>query len=154
MQLQRISYPGNNYTVERGALIASGRVAELEKMTEQLQAENTELNRRLSAQNRPGKRVADCAEAATIILAEHVAGRATGRRAIHSEHPTVGRRRWEYGIALLRFAGIVVGRDEQGLIFNDKMTVPRAWQKLKEATATLESAKQLRSYLPGHRRVQ
>lgn len=150
--LQTISRPGHSYSVERGALLAAARLAELEKTTKQLQAENTELNRRLNMQNRPNKRLQATIETATIILAEHIAGRATGRRYIKNAYPSIGQRRWEMGVALLRLAGIVTGYNHIGLIFNSNLSVNRAWEKLKATGASVDSMAQLLPYLPKHRR--
>lgn len=150
MQLSTIGH--NSYSVERGALLAASRIAELEKTTAQLQSENKELNRRLNMQNRPNKRLQSAIETATIILAEHVAGRATGRRYIKSAYPSIGQRRWEVGVALLRLAGIVTGYNQFGLIFNSSLSVNRAWEKLKSAGASIESMGQLLPYLPKHRK--
>ena len=142
----------NGYSVERGALLAASRIAELEKTTAQLQSENKELNRRLNMQNRPNKRLQSAIEVATIILAEHVAGRQTGRRYIKNAYPSIGQRRWEVGVALLRLADIVTGYNQFGLIFNSSLSVNRAWEKLKSAGASIESMGQLLPYLPKHRK--
>ena len=152
MQLQTISRPGHSYSVERGALLAAARVAELEKSTAYYQAENAELNRRLNMQNRPNKRLQSAIETATIILSEHTAGRQTGRRYIKDAYPSIGRRRWEMGVALLRLAGIVTGYNGFGLKFNSSLSVNRAWQKLKDTGASVESSAQLLPYLPKNRR--
>ena len=149
MQLSTIGR--NSYSVERGALLAASRVAELEKTTAQLQSENKELNRRLNMQNRPNKRLQATIETATIILAEHVAGRQTGRRYIKSAYPSIGRRRWEMGVALLRLAGIVTGHNPFGLTFNTNLSVNRAWEKLKSTGVSVESVAQLLHYLPKSR---
>ena len=150
MQLSTIGR--NSYSVERGALLAASRVAELEKTAAQLQRENTELNRRLNMQNRPNKRLQSAIEVATIILSEHIAGRATGRRYINDAYPSVGRRKWEMGVALLRLAGIVTGHNQFGLIFNDRLSVNRAWSKLKDTGGSVDSIAQLLPYLPKYRR--
>ncbi len=150
MQLSTIGR--NSYSVERGALLAASRIAELEKTTAQLQSENKELNRRLNMQNRPNKRLQSAIEVATIILAEHVAGRQTGRRYIKSAYPSIGRRRWEMGVAVLRLAGIVTGYNGFGLTFNANLSVNRAWEKLKSTGASVESSTQLSPYLPKNRR--
>ena len=152
MMLQTISRPGHSYSLERGALLHAARLAELEQTTAQLQRENIELNRRLNMQNRPHKRLQSAIETATIILAEHVAGRQTGRRYIKDAYPSIGRRRWEMGVALLRLAGIVTGYNQFGLIFNDRLSVNRAWEKLKSVGASVESLSQLVPYLPKHRK--
>ena len=47
----------NGYHVEHNSLAAAARLAELQQMFAQVQSENTELNRRLSLQNRPGKQL-------------------------------------------------------------------------------------------------
>lgn len=156
MGTQTTIYRNGNgaYHTERNSLLAASQIAELQQRLAVVQSENTELNRRLSLQNRPGKRLADCAETASIILSAHTAGHLTGRRAIQSAHPTIGQRRWEYGVALLKFAGIVTGSNEFGLTFNSGLTVQRAWTKLNEAVSNLESAKQLLPYLPHYRRNQ
>ena len=150
MQLSTIGR--NSYSVERGALLAASRIAELEKTTAQLQHENAELNRRLNMQNRPNKRLQSAIEVATIILAEHVAGRQTGRRYIKSAYPSIGRRRWEMGVAVLRLAGIVTGYNGFGLTFNANLSVNRAWEKLKSTGVNVESSTQLLPYLPKNRR--
>lgn len=150
MQLTTISR--NGYSIERGALLAAGRIAELEKVTTQLQRENTELNRRLNMQNRPNRRIQSAIETATIILAEHVAGRQTGQRYIRNAYQSIGRRKWESGVALLRLAGIVTGHNQFGLIFNSNLSVNRAWEKLKATGASVESMAQIQPYLPKWRR--
>lgn len=150
MMLQTISRPG--HSLERGAILAGARIAELEKVTSQLQRENSELNRRLNLQNRPHKRLQASIEVATIILSEHIAGRQTGRRYINDAYPSVGRRKWEMGVALLRLAGIVTGHNQFGLIFNDRLSINRAWEKLKSTGASVDSIAQLSPYLPKYRR--
>ena len=151
MQLQTIST--NGYHREHNVLRAAGEIAELQQRLAAARAENVELNRRLSAQNRPGKKLADCAETATVILSEHTQGHLTGRRAIKNSYPQIGQRRWEYGVALLTMAGIVTGSNDYGLTFNSGLTVNRAWQKLNDTVSNLDSAKQLRPYLPRYRRI-
>lgn len=136
---------------ERGALLMSARVLELEKTTQRLMIENAELNRRLNMQNRPHKRLSSAIETGTIILTEHINGRLTGYRAIKKAYPTIGRRKWEMGVAVLRLAGIVTGYNKFGLIFNSNLTINRAWQKYKSAGESLTSVDQLRDYLPRFR---
>lgn len=150
--IQTMIRGGHSYSVERGALLAASRVQELEQTTARLQRENEELNRRLSMQNRPNKRISSAIETATIILSEHIAGRLTGQRSIHRAYPSIGRRRWEMGVAVLRLAGIVSGANQYGLIFNTQLSVNRAWTKLRSTGSGIERLDQLARYLPRSRR--
>lgn len=147
----------NGYHVEHNNLLASAQLLELRQILKRVQSDNSELNRRLSAQNRPGKQLGGCIEAASIILSEHTAGNLTGRRAIRAKYPQIGRRRWQWGVALLRMAGIIRDANQYGLLFNDNMTVNRAWQKLTSLAESLSVApdaiQQLRYYLPGSGRA-
>ncbi len=159
MTMQTIYHNGNGaYHTERNSLLAASQIAELQQRLATVQSENTELNRRLSVQRRPEKQLGGCIEVATVILSEHTAGHLTGRRAIQAAHQNIGRRRWQWGVAMLRMAGIVTGYNEFGLIFNGGLSVQRAWSKL---TATAESLAdsadaidQLRHYLPLSQRAR
>ena len=137
---------------ERSTLLAGARITELERRTKRLQSENTELNRRLNMQNRPHKRLQSAIEVATIILAEHIAGRQTGRRYIRQAYPSVGQRRWEMGVALLRMAGIITGYNQFGLLFNSNLSINRAWEKLRITGSAIDSVEQLKPYLPHRKR--
>jgi len=137
---------------DRGQLLATARISELEAKTKRLQAENSELNRRLNMQNRPHKRLQAAIETATIILSEHIAGRQTGRRYIKNAYKSVGQRKWESGVALLRLAGIVTGYNGFGLIFNSNLSVNRAWEKLKSTGSSIQSFDQLLPYMPKGRK--
>ena len=94
----------NGYHVEHNSLAAAARLAELQQMFAQVQSENTELNRRLSLQNRPGKQLGGVIECASIILSEHTAGGMVGAMAIKGKYPNVGRRR-RSACALTRVIG-------------------------------------------------
>ncbi len=148
--------PHSSYHIERGATLAAGQIAELQLQLQQVQSENTELNRRLSLQNRPGKQLGGVIECASIILSEHTAGGTVGAMAIKGKYPNVGRRRREWGVALLRLAGIVRSVSKHGLTFNGDMSVNRAWQKLtataEELSQSGDAIEQLRHYLPKYRR--
>jgi len=146
----------NGYHVEHNSLAAAAKLAELQQMFAQVQSENTELNRRLSLQNRPGKQLGGVIECASIILSEHTAGGTVGAMAIKGKYPNVGRRRREWGVALLKMAGIVRSVSKYGLTFNSDMSVNRAWQKLtataEELSQSGDAIEQLRRYLPKYRR--
>lgn len=137
---------------ERGVLLTTARINELEAITRRLQAENSELNRRLNMQNRPHKRLQTAIETATIILSEHIAGRQTGRRYIKNAYPSVGQRKWESGVALLRLAGIVTSYNQYGLLFNSNLSVNRAWEKLKAVGGSIDNYTQLLPYMPKGRK--
>lgn len=145
------------YHTERNALLAASQIAQLQQRLATVQSENTELNRRLSAQNRPSKQLGGCIEVASMILSEHVAGHPTGRRTIKAAYPQIGRRRWSWGVALLRMAGIVIGNNQYGLLFNSQLSVNRAWQKLTNTAENLaqtpDAIDQLRYYLPASQRA-
>ena len=146
----------HTYTIERNSLLAAGQVAQLQQQLQVVQSENTELNRRLSAQNRTGKQLGGVIEAASIILSEHTSGGTVGALAIRKRFPSVGRRRREWGLALLQMAGIVVNVGRNGATFNSSLSVQRAWSKLTATSETLASSpdaiSQLRHYLPTYRR--
>lgn len=147
----------SSYHIEsRATTLAAGQIAELQLQLQQVQAENSELNRRLSAQHRPGKRLAGAIETATIILSEHIAGGTVGAMSLRRRYENLGRRRREWGIALLKMAGIVRDVTRTGIVFNTDLTVQRAWQKLTSTAETLseqpDAIAQLRRYLPQYRR--
>lgn len=154
MQLSTIHR--NGYHIERNSLLAASQLAQLQQQLAQVQSDNSELNRRLSAQNRPGKQLGGIIECASIILSEHISGGTVGAMAIKSKYPNVGRRRREWSVALLRYAGIVRSVDKYGLRFNSDMSVQRAWQKLTATAENLaqspDAIEQLRRYLPRYRR--
>ena len=154
-----IYHNGNGaYHAERNSLLAASQIAELQQRLATVQSENTELNRRLSLQNRPGKQLGGCIEVASVILSEHTAGHLTGRRAIKARHSQIGRRRWQWGVALLTLAGIVTGSNEYGLTFNSALTINRAWKKLTDTAENLaitaDAIDQLRHYLPLSQRAR
>lgn len=154
-----IYHNGNGaYHTERNSLLAASQIAELQQRLATVQSENVELNRRLSLQNRPGKQLGGCIEVASIILSEHTAGHLTGRRAIQKAYPNVGRRRWQWGVALLTLAGIVTGSNEYGLTFNSGLSINRAWKKLTDTAenlaTTTDAIDQLRHYLPLSQRAR
>lgn len=153
MQPTTISH--NGYHIERNSLLAASQIAELQQRLATVQSENTELNRRLSLQNRPGKQLGGVIETASVVLSEHLTGGTVGIVALQKKYPQIGRRRREWGLALLRMAGIVTGSNQYGVKFAD-MTVNRAWQRLTQTAEMLaqstDGIEQLRRYLPSYRR--
>lgn len=151
----QIPYRNGHVSHETRSLLLAAKVEELAQRTRRLGVENTELNRRLSHQNRPGKHLAGIIEVATMLLSEHLAGNLTGAMAVHSKY-NMGRRRREWGVALLRLAGVVTGWNRHGLLFNDQLSANRAWQRLHATANDLAQAKdaieRLRRYLPTYRR--
>lgn len=158
MQTTIYSNGHSAYTVERNSLLAASQIAQLQQQLAVVQKENIELNRRLSLQNRPGKQLGGCIEVASVILSEHTAGHLTGRRAIKAAYPQIGRRRWQWGVALLTLAGIVTGSNEYGLTFNSGLSINRAWKKLTDTAESLAQTPdvidQLRHYLPLSQRAR
>lgn len=146
----------HSYHIEQSSLHVASQVAELQMKLAQVQQENVELFRKLSAQNRPGKQLGGVIEAASIILSEHVSGGSTGTTSLQKKYVSLKRRKREWGVALLLMAGIVRSANQYGLVFNDGLTVQRAWQKLTATADTLSKTKdaidQLRRYLPAYRR--
>lgn len=111
------------------SILIQAELQKLEAVVKNLRAENSEVNRRLSVQNRPGLQVASCIQSASTILAAHIAGENTSRSAM-LEHYEIGRRRWLKGVGLLKLSSVVVSSSTLGLTFNGGMTIQRSWQKL------------------------
>lgn len=136
--------------------LIESRLAELQAIVAQLRNENSELNRRLSAQNRPGKQLADAIKVATIILSEHINGQPTGRQAIRRKYEDLGRRRWGWGVALLKLCYVVVDSSNWALSFNSNLSITRAYEKLQLASTELANdpkpIDRLRPYLPSWQR--
>lgn len=128
------------------------QLAELQTIVDQLRSENSDLNRRLSAQNRPNKQLADTIKVATIILSEHINGQPTGRKALRNKYTDLGRRRWGWGVALLKLSYVIVDSSNWMLSFNSNLSVTRAYEKLHAASLDLAKDEKpitrLRPYLP------
>ncbi len=153
--MQTTTISTNGYHREHNALLAASQIAQLQQRLTIAQADNSELNKRLSAQNRPGKRLGGCIEVASVILSEHLMGGTVGIVSLQKKYPSVSRRKREWGLALLIMAGIVTNVDRNGVRFNEKMTVQRAWEKLTVLSESLgkqpDPIRQLRAYLPEYR---
>lgn len=75
-----------------------------------LRSENRTMALRLNSAQRGSKTVRRAAADATMLVMNHEVGDPTGCRAMRAEG--MGKRRWAWAVALLRYAGVVSTRNK------------------------------------------
>ena len=122
----------------------------------QLEAENTDLRRKIAGMNRPSKIVYNAIRDGYELLMRHITNMSMSREQMQREGMSV--RRWQWAIACLRYTNVLSIRTKAFKLkwFSDEETellqmFEEGTKRLLEAQKPLES---LRQYLPPSIREQ
>lgn len=157
--LYKNGHSANHHATEQRLQQAYNRIEVLRMTIDHLSHQVSQLNTRLSRQNRIGTTLDKAIENAAILLAEHAQGNPTGYVSIRRKYADIGRKRWEWAVAALRMAGIVRRQvDRGGLLWQSRLMAGEAFELLKRLAVELGGMDKpldaLRQYLPVYRRAQ